>query len=454
MSASFWCRLVFVVAVTALCGPALAQPLLTAAALQDDLRSLRRAIDTTHPDVHAFADAAALDAAFGWVDAQLRVPMDRDAAWRVFATLNPVFADTHVTVLSPDARGQTLAWLKAGAGLFPFEVQVHAAGDVEVLADLGGAPGRFAGQRILRIDGKPIEAIASTLLARTSGDTAAFARANLSRRWWWFYWKTFGAPQQFEIELQPGGGDKRTVRVAASNSAPAWLLDTDPANFDRAFSLRPLADGVALLTVNTFDWPDKTRFHAFMRGVFTQLRETKTSTLVIDIRNNGGGDDELWKEGLLRYIADKPYRHGSAFLLKVIEGRQRDGQKVGDVVQGQIQGWVQPAAEEPLRFRGKTVVVAGRNTYSSAVLFSNVVQDFGFARLVGVGGHARTRQTGGTQVHTLPNSGLQIVVPRFILDRPSGAREPPLLTPDIELADDPRNPQSLLTALLKTLKLP
>jgi C-terminal processing protease CtpA/Prc len=121
----------------------------------------------------------------------------------------------------------------------------------------------------------------------------------------------------------------------------------------------------------------------------------------------------------------------------VVEGRQREGQKVGDVVEGQIQTWVQPRRDESLIFRGDVFVLVGGATYSSAILFANVVQDFSFGKLVGVGGYARTRQTGGTQSYTLPNSQLRIVVPRFILDRPSGNRTPPFVAPDIEIDDTP-----------------
>jgi hypothetical protein len=91
-------------------------------------------------------------------------------------------------------------------------------------------------------------------------------------------------------------------------------------------------------------------------------------------------------------------------------------------------------------------------TYSSAVLFSNVVQDFGFAQLVGAGGYARARQTGGVQNIILPNTGLRMVIPRFVLDRPSGEREPALVHPDIVLPDSPFDRMVTVNALLEHLR--
>jgi len=62
-----------------------------------------------------------------------------------------------------------------------------------------------------------------------------------------------------------------------------------------------------------------------------------------------------------------------------------------------------------------------------------VIQDFGFGLVAGHGGSVRTQQSGGARRTTLPNSGLILVTPRFVVSRPSGAAEPTLLTPDIEL---------------------
>lgn len=426
---------------------------LSPAQLREDLQFIQRVVTQIHPDIGFSANTDALKAAMAHVDAQLVGPMTPDETWRLFATLNSVFADAHVSVISPDPSGQTAALHASGQGLFPFEVSVDAAGQVHVLSELGGAASPHAGARIEHINGVRTADVSAALLARTNGDTPAFRAVNLSGRWWWWYWKTFGTPRSFELELTLAGR-RSVVSLPASPKQPVWLADSDGAAFDRAFHVRDLDDSTALLTVNTFSLADKPRFHAFTEQVFTRLRDDKIRTLVIDIRQNGGGDDDLWKDGLLRYIATKPYRHGSSYLLRVIEGRQRDGQKVGDLVNGQIEGWVQPRLDEPLLFKGKVYVVIGGATYSSAVLFSNVVQDFGFGTVVGVGGHARARQSGGTQLYTLPHSQLKIVAPRFILDRPSGLREPAWLTPDLPLADNPFDREQLIRALLITRRPP
>ena len=118
------------------------------------------------------------------------------------------------------------------------------------------------------------------------------------------------------------------------------------------------------------------------------------------------------------------------------------------MVDGTIEKWLPPQADEPLRFGGATYVLVGRNTYSLAILFSNVVQDFGFAKVAGAPGSARTRQSGGTQNFALPASGLGFSVPRLIFQRPSGAAEPALVRPDLPLPDSPYDSRQLVDAVL------
>lgn len=418
--------------------------------LQQDFQFLQQAIARTHPDPGHSSDAAQLAQAYKDVKAKLRQPLTRDEAWRLLATLNPVFADAHLMVGQPDWRAQTAAHLNAGGTLFPYEVQIDDAGDVFIRAELGADGSALAGVRIERINGLPARALAAGMLARVHGDTPEFRANLLARRWWFFYWKMHGEQAGYDLQLAKRDG-LASIRVPASGKTPRWLAEAD--SFNRQFHFELLADKTALLTVNTFYWPDKQAYLDFMRSAFAALRAAGATTLLIDVRQNGGGNDDMWIEGILRYVADKPYRWASAYRKKVIEGRQSETEKVGDVIAGPIEKWVQPELGHPLRFSGKTYLLVGRGTYSSAILFSNVVQDFGFGKVVGEGVYARARQSGGTRNTVLPHTGLAFSVPRLIFDRPSGVAQPVLVRPDIELPDDPYASHGLIEALLARLAL-
>jgi hypothetical protein len=423
----------------------------TRAQLREDLAALDGIISEMHPDPAYTVDFAALDAGKRKLAAALESgeSMTRDQAWALFATLNPAFADGHLLVSIPDWRDGTRAHLASGGVLFPFEVQVTERGEITILAALGGATDRLAGERVRAINGVDSNEVFTALMARVPGDTPAFRAGILSQRFWLYYWKVFGAPATYDFRL---AGQRRVRKVAGAAAVPVTLAEE--TDFDRMYQFALLPDDAALLRVGSFVWEDKDRFLAFTKDAFRKMQVAGTKTLIIDIRTNTGGNDDMWREGILSYIATKPYRWASHYRKRVGTPDPAKNEKVGDIVDGELETWVPPQPDNPLHFAGKVYVLTGPATYSSSVVFSVVMQDFGFGTLVSEGAKdwVRASQTGGTRGKALPNSGLTVIVPRFILFRPSAVRTPPLLVPDIEIARQPLDPSAAIRSLLKIAK--
>ena len=418
---------------------------LTPEQLQADLQSLQAFIAQTHPDPAHSASATQLQRAMAAMADKLTTPMTRQQLWQALSTLNPLFNDAHWLVDLPYEKQPLARVLQEGGSLFPLEVQVNADGDIEVLTQTGGAASPWQGAKLQRINGVPAREVAGQLLARMHGDTSAFRANLLSARWANLYWKMFGAPAHYTLELIHAG-KAQTVEFAPSRELPRAAAQAE--QFDQQFRFETLPGNAAVLTLGTFYWPDGKAIAAFTENSFRALKASNVDTLIIDVRKNRGGNDDVWLDNVLPYLADKPYRTGSSWRKKVIAGRASGSEKVGDVVDGEISSWRQPQLDNPLRFRGRVFVLTGRETYSSAVLFSNVMQDFGFATLVAEAGYVRSRSTGGIQFHTLPHSGLEVVVPRFILARPAGDTPDALIKPDWLMQDDPANGRALIDAVL------
>ncbi len=429
-------------------GLVFAQSLLTPAQLQEDLQFIKKAIATTHPDLGFSADLPQLNVRFARIEQEIKQPMTRDQVWRSFSQLNPYFNDAHVTVTFPSIADEVATHLQQGGAFFPFEVQVETDSSARIRSDLMGDK-TWAGARILQINSVPMTQIVKDILAHASGDSPGLQANLVSRRFWFFYWKLFGESNHFDMQIATTRGEQY-LRLQAMPITPTSVKNNE--DFKQQFQFEILENHTALLTVNTFSSKERKAYLALMQDAFSKIRQAGIKTLLIDIRQNTGGDDVMWKEGLLRYIANQAYRNGSSYTKKVLAGRASGTEKVGDIVHGQVDTWVQPELDHPEHFGGKVYVLVGRLTYSSAVLFSNVVQDFGFASLVGEAGYARTRQSGGTNLeHILPNSRLEITLPRFILDRPSGKREPALIHPDIVLPDNPLDAKEMIRLLVQKL---
>lgn len=413
--------------------------------LQADLQSLQEFVARTHPEPGFSADPQALQTAWAGITSKLNHAMTRQEFWREIAIINPLLNDAHWLVGFPYEPQPLATVLQSGAAVFPFEVHLTSQGELQILSATGGDATPWQGAQLLRINGVPAQRVVSDMLARMHGDTAEF-RANLAAtRFALLYWRLFGTPTDYTLELLHNG-ERHTVQQAGSRQLPRAAAQAE--QFAAQFRFEPLPGKAALLKLGTFSWPDSKAFATFTEQAFAALKADDTETLIIDIRANRGGDDALWLDNVLPYIADKPYRTGSSWRKKVIAARASGTEKVGEVITGEISNWRQPQLEHPLRFRGRVFVLIGRETYSSAVLFSNVMQDFGFATLVGEAGTVRSRSSGGIQFHTLPNSGLEVVVPRFILARPAGDSATALIKPDWLLADDPADERALIDAVL------
>jgi hypothetical protein len=414
-------------------------PTFTPEQLRADLASVESALERVHPDVSHSVDPAVLARAIGDVRSKLDRPMTSDEAWKVMSGLNPVMADGHLTVLFPGGTAAEIQrHLKSGGRLFPYAVYIND-GAIFVRSRVDGSATPLAGKRIDTINGVPADDVAKKLLAHMNGDTPALRAALLSERFAFWYWKFFGEHRSFGLRI----GGAESVAEGSSDTPPAYREKT----FEELFRFELLAGNAALLAIDEFYWSDKSKFYEFTRTAFERMRDAGTRTLIIDIRANPGGDDDVWYEGIMPYIATKPYRNGSTYLLKIIEGRAKEGQKVGDVVRGAQETVYQPQLDNPLRFKGKLYVLISPRTYSSAVLFSTAVQDNGFGTLVGVGGAARSTQSGGTQNIKLPHTQMTVVVPRFVLTRASGRGG--LLQPDVLVVGDPFRPMSAIESILR-----
>lgn len=406
--------------------PAAESPV-SAGQLREDIAFIRQAIGRTHPDPGFSADPEAIENALKALGQAAPASMTRDQAWQQLAALNPMFTDAHLFIGYPDWRAETRAHLASAGTLFPYEVDLDPESRLFIGARLGGAATPLKGARILAIDGVAAATAVTALSARAHGDTPLFRRHLLAQRWWLYYWKMYGARTHYRLTLERGQ-ETWTEDVPASTQLPALLRDDNA--FERQFGFVSEPGCAAVLSVGSFDYAFKERFLALTQAAFARLREDGASTLYIDISANGGGDDALWLEGLMPYLATQAYRTGSAYVKKVVDPNPARGETAGQIVEGAIETWHPAQLDNPLLFKGKVVVILGPSTYSSAVLFANVMHDFGFAVLAGTGNAARRTQSGGIRRFILPHSGLALWVPRFVLAPPGGAGRDALLAPD------------------------
>ncbi|MBS3798968.1 S41 family peptidase [Pseudoalteromonas sp. BDTF-M6] len=384
--------------------------------MHDDIDTWWRWVKDTHPDLSLrIEDIKTFESKLNELKSELDSPLSVNEFLTHISVLNGQFNDGHMNIMIPSQRRLVEQLANDNQGLFPFEVKIRE-GEISIASKLGGEKSPYENARIVAINNQPIESIYTRLMSRMYGDTVRHREALLSTKFALYYWLFIGKKEEFIIEFS----DKslpRTLIVDASKSKP---MSMSKPTFDDTFKFEILSAGEAKMTINEFWWHDKQAFYDFTRDAFKTIQEHNIQHLIIDVSLNRGGDDDMWKKGLLTYIADKPYRHTSFYQKKVIAAHQDEGEKIGDVVSRQYEKYERSDVSNPLHFSGKVSVIIGVQTYSSAILFANTVQDHEFGRLVGAPTGGYSWQTGGIQFFTLPNSNLRAVSPRFYLVRPSG----------------------------------
>lgn len=400
-------------------------------------------IHATHPDLsYTINDIEKFYTHVAQIKDSINSPVTVLQFWKRFSVLNSQLSDGHLKIGDP-GPDYLKEYISKGGTLFPFEV-IFNDSKLVITDLLGGKVSDLKGYQIVAINKIPIDTVLYELLLRINGDTDRHRKALLQKRFAYYLMLFYGESKQFTLAVRNDKGIQ-TITVKAFNEMPVFYKAETFAN---NFKFKILEQKAAVVTINTFGWDKKEDFFKFMETVFADIKSTNINHLIIDVRENSGGDDDMWRDGILKYIANKPYRWASGYRKKVVATKTRDkGQVIGTVVTGALETLI-PVETTQNKFSGNVTVLIGAYTYSSAILFANTVQDFGFAKLAGESTGGKSGQTGGIQFLTLPNTKLRMVAPRFILERPNGGNLKEVVRPDIEISYDKTRPDDLIKKLL------
>jgi hypothetical protein len=180
------------------------------------------------------------------------------------------------------------------------------------------------------------------------------------------------------------------------NVIPVAENQKNNTNTNYEFSL--IDNRIAYLNYRRMDEDDKP-FNYFLDSCFSVIKEKSIKSLIIDLRENGGGNSDFG-ETLLGYITKKPFRMSAGNLWKVSEqfqryfrvnypdwAKQEDGQKylnarVGTLIETKIEAISRLQSPKHF-FEGKVFVLIGPKTFSSANMLADAIKTFHLATLIG-----------------------------------------------------------------------
>lgn len=155
-------------------------------------------------------------------------------------------------------------------------------------------------------------------------------------------------------------------------------------------------------------------FKEFASELFAVARERDIRHLIIDIRQNGGGNSETGDE-ICRYISDRPFGWVSHSTSRISEPvRQQRSLTLPDTLIHSTpitaEQLMQPYPDS-LRFKGKCYLLMSHRTYSSASSFAWEFTRFGMGTAIGEEVGDVAISSGDIIFVKLPHSGFTAIVP-------------------------------------------
>jgi len=296
----------------------------------------------------------------------------------------------------------------------PLETSIEDDG-IYVVRDLGAAE-IPPGSRIERVESLSGDELKRGAMQLQGAQTEALRRssARVSR----YLYLRFGARSSYALAYRPPGSGARVTTAVKllTNEEFARTVGAGAPGGEAPYTFRPLRRNVGLIHYRSCT--DLEKMSAFCAETFAQLRREGTQSLIVDVRENGGGNSRV-SDVLFPFLTAQPYAQFGGVEMRVSERLKREygrekfsaiyGSGAWRAADGSILryrgGDLTTPRREPLRFSGPIYVLLGTKTFSSAMNFAAAVKDFRIATLVGQETGEPVVSTGEIYRTAAPNSG-------------------------------------------------
>jgi hypothetical protein len=239
-----------------------------------DFRIARLALEEGHSGIYRHTPKDNLDGLFLEAEKSLRKPMSVVEFHRVLRPVVAAIRCGHTDLALPPGYLESLT---ARTGVLPLQVRV-LGNTPYVLRGLFGGSTSLAGKEIRSINGVPASRIVQQMLAAASGD-GDIASVRMRRISGWAFSTQLSTLIGLSGPYQVTCRDSRLKRDFETKLEGAW---------------------------------------EFFQESFDAMNIRNTRTLVLDLRDNGGGADELGKR-LLSYLLNEPFWYYEDLLINARE---------------------------------------------------------------------------------------------------------------------------------------
>jgi len=259
---------------------------------------------------------------------------------------------------------------------------------------------------VIAINNNPVSEIRNKLFSYLSSDGS-----NQTKKFWdlnnegfiLLYFLAYGDKSSFEIKYKASNGNSGTTSLQA-DYLKNCECGTTPVVNPKYLKLDFRTNKIAILTIKTFVGrllKDQTEFPRFLEASFKEIRNKKIEKLIIDLRDNGGGDD-VYGSMLYSYLTDKTFEYYRSLESTTKKFNKEDHPNL--------------SIQEPAHynFMGKVFFLINGKSFSTTAEFCSIAKSNKRGVFIGeeTGGGYYGNTSGGWAQIILPNSKIVVGIPR------------------------------------------
>ena len=371
--------------------------------LQQDFTALHDTLQKIHAGLYRYKSKAEMDRLFDRYFKELDHPMNEVAYFAIISQLISGIEDGHTECFLPkDFINQFIAQVK----LFP--IQPRFIGEnAYVPCDTKEFP---AGTELLAIDHRSIGTIRKQLFEHLSSDgriqTEKYVKINDGHDpFAYLYNVVYGTQEKFEVKYKTKDGGAAVKTIGAAYFKNVECPPPGRVIPNRYLELEYRPGNVALMTIRTFAneylVQTKENLADFLAAAFKEFADKRVGSLIIDLRENGGGDDSNGAL-LYSYLTDQPFAYYASLSSTAAAIKDHP-----DLV----------ALQQPQKdnYKGKVVFLISGKSFSGAAEFSSIARTNNRGVFVGeeTGGGYYGNTSGNKITFFLPNTQIRVNIPLF-----------------------------------------
>ena len=373
-----------------------------------DIDALIYGLSQVHPDIFSVCKQEDLLRAVNKAKESLPDSVSLIQLYRVAAPIVSMIGDGHTSMAFPYDDFFT-------SELKRLPMFVHVLSDRSIICTSSLDSIIKRGDKILSINGISADNMINDMTPFVSGEKPHYRLSGVNNSFQALFNMLYPS-DNYDIAYQPKESDEiLSVKLPAITFEE--IKDRCPrtnngVNYDNYSYKIDSINNVAIMDFRKFY--DVERMEHFADSMFEELSDRNIPNLIIDIRNNGGGNSRVG-DVLLRYISPVPYIQNDKALVRVtpLTSKLMGNQEVPRFTlwEADADNFIQPRSKEKGHYSGNVYLLISNQTFSSAGSFAWAFKECGMGKVIG-------EETGGMNVHygdilpySLPISKLTSYIP-------------------------------------------